>query len=149
MVAVSMLAKVPLFASLDRADLENIAQTSHRLAFERFDLIIQEDERDDRLFVILSGSAEVFKWYGKKRQRHLTDLEPGAYFGELSLFNNQVRSATVKAKTKMEVLCLPKVDLFNELRRRPEMAILLLQTLGRKLLSLEALLSHTLGGFVS
>ena len=149
MVAVSMLANVSLFASLDLGELEHIAQTSHRLGYERYEVIIREGDRDDRLFVILEGTAELFKWYGEKRQRHLIDLEAGAYFGELALLNNHRRSATVKAKTKMEVLCLPKVDLFDVLRKRPEVGIALLQTLGRKLLNLETLLGGTLGGFVS
>ena len=65
----------------------------------------------------------------------LRTIESGGYFGEMALLSNRPRSATVAAAEEGEVECLVlhRLDFLEEVRRRPEMAIRLLETLSRRL----------------
>lgn len=70
------------------------------------------------------------------------------YFGEMALFDNLVRSATVVAKEDIKTLCLGKLNLYNEIEKYPQMAISLLQMLNRRLVALEKAVIKTIGGFI-
>ena len=93
-----LLHRVPLFASLDSDDLERIVRTTRVETHRSATVIIREGDLDDRRFyVVAQGRVAVLKHYGTKQQRHLNELGPGAFFGEMALLGDAPRSATVVA----------------------------------------------------
>ena len=67
------------------------------------------------MYVIEEGECEVF--LGQKgEQELLATLGPGEYFGEMALLSERTRNATIRARTAMNVLIIPKAD-FNKLRQ--------------------------------
>lgn len=148
MTEAELLATIPLFTCFEPDHLETLARQAQRLRYHVADVIVREGDRDARLFVVLSGTVEVFKSYGSQQQRCLGQLGQGSYFGELALLNDEVRSATVVARTDVETLCLAELNLLHELDGRPRLALELIQTLAKRLQSVEACLTDTLGGFV-
>ena len=50
--------------------------------FSRGEIIVREGDLADSMYVIISGSAEVFLGYGTEDERHLTTLDEGSIFGE-------------------------------------------------------------------
>jgi CRP-like cAMP-binding protein len=143
-----LLASIPLFSCFEPDHLQTVARHARRLPFHRAEVIIREGERDTRLFVVLRGTVEVFKCYGDKQQRSLGKLGVGSYFGEMALLDGEARSATVVASSDCETLCLADFDLVAELEDHPQLALDLIRTLAKRLRSVEALLTDTLGGFV-
>ena len=75
-------------------------------------------------------------------------LKKEDYFGEMALFDNLVRSATVVAREDIKALCLGKLNLYNEIEKYPQLAIDLLQMLNRRFLALEKAVIKTIGGFI-
>ena len=143
-----ILATVFLFSHLRQEELRRLANQSRYCSFKFGDVIIREGERDDRLYILISGKVNVFKSYGTKKEKRLRTLEPPAYFGEIALIDDLVRSATVVAIQDTKTLCLDKLNLDREIERSPTIAKKLLQTLYRHLLALEKTLVDTTGGVI-
>jgi len=142
------LAKVSIFSYFRKKDLQQLAKRSRYFSFEIGDVIINEEENDGRFFILINGKVDVIKSYGTRKQRLLRTLSPHSYFGEMALFDNLVRSATVVAKEEIKTLCLGKLNLYKEIEKYPQLAIDLLQMLNRRLVALEKAVIKTIGGFI-
>ena len=142
------LATVSLFSHLKQEELARLANQSRYCSFKFGDVIIREGERDDRLFILISGKVNVFKKYGTKKEKRLRVLEPPAYFGEIALIDDLKRSATVVALRDTKTLRLDKLNLDREIERSPIIAKKLLQMLNRRLLALEKILVDATGGLI-
>ena len=142
------LAKVSIFSYFRKKDLRRLAKRSRYFSFEIGDVIINEEENDGRFFILINGKVDVIKSYGTRKQRLLRTLSPHSYFGEMALFDNLVRSATVVAKEDIKTLCLGKLNLYKEIEKYPQLAIDLLQMLNRRLVALEKAVIKTIGGFI-
>ena len=66
-----------------------------RKTFSRGEMIVREGDLADSMYVIISGSAEVYIGYGTEEERHLTTLDEGSIFGEMAVLEAYPRSATV------------------------------------------------------
>ncbi len=142
------LAKVSIFSYFRKKDLQRLAKRCRYFSFEIGDVIINEEENDGRFFILINGKVDVIKSYGTRKQRLLRTLSPHSYFGEMALFDNMVRSATVVAKEDIKTLCLGKLNLYKEIEKYPQLAIDLLQMLNRRLVALEKAVIKTIGGFI-
>ena len=83
--------------------------------FEPGDIIFHEGDLGDSVYVIEKGECEVIKEESGESKTVAT-LEAGNYFGEMALLSDVMRNATVRAKTALDVLLIPKGD-FNRLRK--------------------------------
>jgi NADH:ubiquinone reductase (H+-translocating) len=83
--------------------------------FEPGDTIFQQGDLGDSVYVIEEGECEALR-EEKGEQELLTTLSRGEYFGEMALLSDRKRNATIRARTAMNVLIIPKGD-FNKLRR--------------------------------
>ena len=142
------LATVFLFSHLKQEELRRLANQSRYCSFKFGDVIIREGEHDDRLYILISGKVNVFKSYGTKKEKRLRTLEPPAYFGEIALVDDRVRSATVVAIQDTKTLCLHRLNLDREIEKSPTIAKKLLQMLYRRLLALEKTLVDATGGVI-
>ena len=91
-----MLQKVPLFAGLDKKELEEIAISMRERRFKAGDTVTQEGAGGVGFFVVQEGEAEV-KVGGEVKG----SVGPGEYFGEIALINESPRTATLTARTDM------------------------------------------------
>jgi CRP-like cAMP-binding protein len=142
------LAEVSIFSYFREKDLQRLAKRSRYFSFEIGDVIINEEEYDGRFFILINGKVDVFKSYGTRKQKLLRTLTPHSYFGEMALFDDLVRSATVVAKEDIKTLCLGNLNLYKEIEKYPQLAIDLLQMLNRRLVALEKAVIKTIGGFI-
>jgi CRP-like cAMP-binding protein len=84
--------------------------------------IVREGDEGDSLFIIRRGTVEVFAGGAAGRQVHLRDLTAPAFFGEMALMTGERRTATIRAKTDIELLELNR-DAFGELfKNHPDTA---------------------------
>ena len=88
----SRLVAVPLFAGLERRELETIAESGREVSFEAGKKILQQGERGLAFLLILEGSVEV-----NKDGKRLAKLGKGQFFGEMTVIDDQPRSADVVA----------------------------------------------------
>ena len=100
--------------------------------FQPGEIVIQEGGRDSCAYIILSGTAEVFKKAGDREVRVAT-LGKGQVFGEMGLIENRPRSATVKALNELEVKRIDRPH-FNELlQKKPSVLIPIMKCLFERL----------------
>lgn len=83
--------------------------------FEPGDIIFEQGDLGDSVYVIDEGECEVL-CERKDKQELLAILGGGECFGEMALLSDRTRSATIRARTAMNVLIIPKGD-FNKLRQ--------------------------------
>ncbi len=103
---VSMDWFIRLLFAPDLAQLRMIAGSNIRNQhFEPGDTIFNQGDVGDNVYVIRSGECEV-----GRDGRFLATLGPGEYFGEMAVMSEQSRNATVRAKTAVDVLLIPKDD---------------------------------------
>jgi CRP-like cAMP-binding protein len=111
MEKLAILSRSPLFEMLSNQELEYVADLSRPRRFSAGQVIFEEGELGDSLYVIVSGEMEVHRRDAQGGQQVLTRLGPPDFFGEMSLIDKEYRSATVKAKTDAELLQLTAENL--------------------------------------
>jgi CRP-like cAMP-binding protein len=113
----------PLRALLDSPDFPE-GQSWRRRRVEAGEVVLREGDLTPDVYVILAGSVRVTGTVEVEAQRVLhpafCDLEAGEIFGELCLFDDQPRSASVTALTACEVAVVPGQGLMAFLDAHPE-----------------------------
>ena len=142
------LSVVSIFSQMAEKDLERIATYAHVQEYEQGGLIIKEGDRDNRLFVVVSGHTEVVKRLGQRDEKKLSVFGPGEYFGEMAMIDDMERSASVIATEPTRVLCLEQLDLQREMAKYPHMVLELLRVMNRRLRAAEKFIVNTLGSFL-
>jgi CRP-like cAMP-binding protein len=118
---LAALAAVDVFAPLDEAERERLADRLRRAPFAAGEAITREGDHDDGLYIIVEGQAEVRIGHGDAA-RTVATLGPGEFFGEMALLTGEVRSATVVAVTDLDCYRLDKHGFHAMLESRPELA---------------------------
>ncbi len=131
---VALLAKVFLFASLPRSELERLAETLQPHEFAQGTLMMREGESDQHIYILLEGEVEVIKALGTPDERQLAVRPPGSLFGEMSLFDPKgSHTASVRARTPAFVLEMTKQDFDQLLQRYPTLVYDMARQLSRHL----------------
>ncbi|HLZ72364.1 MAG TPA: cyclic nucleotide-binding domain-containing protein [Dehalococcoidia bacterium] len=127
------LTRVPLFRQLGRAYMLDIAHNADLRDFDAGETIVAEGDPSESFYVIVRGSVEVLKEREKGAARVVTTLEDGQYFGELSIFDNQPRSATVRATKATTCLVIPRWEILQTVEASPEVSKRMLAYLSSRL----------------
>jgi CRP-like cAMP-binding protein len=125
--------QAPLFLALDPEGAAALRASLTERAVAKGEIIFQEGEPGDRLYVILEGKVKLGRSSNDGRESLLAILGPGEMFGELSLFDPGPRTSTAAALTDAVILALSNEQLRPWLAGRPEVAAALLQALARRL----------------
>jgi CRP/FNR family cyclic AMP-dependent transcriptional regulator len=142
------LGQVSIFSLMKKDDLDRIAEIAEEHRFGKGGLIIREGDRDKRLFIIISGNVEVVKGLGTGSERQLRIMGPLSYFGEMSLIDDLVRSASVIARDDTELLSVDQGHFREVIAAYPEIAFELLQMLSRRIRVIEKTMLNTLGAIL-
>ena len=97
-------------------------------------IIFVEGEKSRELYIVRGGSVGIYTGYGHRDEKLLVTLEPGSYFGEMSMIEEEPRSATavaLSAGTKLERIRPEDVD--SLLESTPEVVLDIFRTLSARL----------------
>ncbi len=133
MSVVEALRRVPLFADLDTDEIGRLAHAARERPYPRNSVILFEDDPGDALYVVNSGQVKVVLIGEDGREVILSVLGAGDFFGEMSLIDDQPRSAHVIAMDDASLLVLRREDFRAALSESPRIALGLLKTLSRRL----------------
>jgi CRP-like cAMP-binding protein len=139
-VGIAALERTPLFAGLDRRDLENVVACGERVSFAPGRPIVERLDKGDAMYVILSGAAEVD--VGGRFHR----LQRGDFFGEMAVLAGKPREATVKAVEPVEALRIPADGFQAFLLQNPQVALGMLRGLVERLREVQDRLDTWIGG---
>ena len=101
--------------------------------FNQNDLIIEEGQKGDEAYIIEKGLVEIIKDARDGSQILLSELSAGQVFGEMCLFDNKTRSATVKAKTNVVLQVIPRSIFTQYLEKTPPLIRLIIEVLLNRL----------------
>jgi CRP-like cAMP-binding protein len=121
-----MLAGVPLFAGLPTRHLKRIRDLAEEADYMAGASLVKEGTEGDAFYVIIEGLAKVVA--GK---RTIHRLMPGDYFGEISLLDGGVRTASVVSETPLKVLIISRKRFMKLLESESGIALALLEGLAR------------------
>jgi hypothetical protein len=129
---LAFLHSVPLFAKTALDDLIVIDRSLSCETYIGGESIVTEGEPGDRLCIVYRGEVAVRK-HTPQGERELARLSAGDFFGEMSLFDDEPRSATVSAIDEVEVLVLNRDRFHSLVQQRPSVLMELCTTLVRRL----------------
>ena len=130
---VELLGRVPVFSTLERDDLERIAQLAVPRTFEPGQIVFREGDASDTCYVVRSGRARAVREHPDGRTITLATFGPGDIFGELAMFEDELRSATVEAVQLTSVVAVLGPDMRRLMVEHAEISMRLVVALGRRL----------------
>jgi CRP-like cAMP-binding protein len=130
---VDLLGGVPVFSTLVRSDLERIAQFAVPRSFEPGEVVFREGDASDTCYVVRDGRARAIRTHRDGRTLTLATFGPGDIFGELALFEDELRSATVEAIEPTSAVAVLGPDMRRLMSEHAEISARLVIALGRRL----------------
>jgi CRP-like cAMP-binding protein len=130
---VELLGRVPVFSTLEQDDLGRIAQLAVPRTFEPGQIVFREGDASDTCYIVRSGRARAIREHADGRTITLATFGPGDIFGELAMFEDELRSATVEAVQHTSVVAVLGPDMRRLMVEHPEISIRLVAALGRRL----------------
>jgi CRP/FNR family transcriptional regulator, cyclic AMP receptor protein len=135
------LQRVPLFSGFDEAELRRVAELSRIAEVPAGTVVTQMGEPGDSFFLIIDGAVEVRTPVGAGSQ-----LQPGDFFGEMSLLDGEPRSATIVASTDLRLLIVDRSHFWRLLEQTPDLVRRILTILSRRVRRLEQTVHAMLRG---
>ncbi len=136
-----MLGKTWLWLGLSRRDLESIVNASKERNYESGERIVKKGESGVGFYLILEGSVEI-----TSNGTTLSKLGEGQFFGEMSLLDDQPRSADVVAIEPTRCLVLSEWGFTGLVSSHPRIAMKMLQELARRLRATDKMLNPAVSG---
>ena len=131
---VDLLKGVELFSELNEEQLGMIANLVIVKNFNRDETVVLEgDDSVQALYLIATGSVQVYMTGIDGRETILSFLERGDFFGEMSLIDGEPRSASVRTVTDAKLLVIHRESFLSLLRKTPEIAMALMGELCKRL----------------
>jgi CRP-like cAMP-binding protein len=111
----TQLKRIPLFSEASDEELRRVALFAESKEIPEGEVVIEEGGYSRELFAIEDGTAEV-----THGDEHIADLGTGDIFGEAGMLDDQMRSATVTAKTRLRVISLRHFEVKRLQKDAPE-----------------------------
>jgi CRP-like cAMP-binding protein len=131
--AASLLAQVPVFETLGAAQLTRVAAVAVPRSFDARHVIFREGDASDTCYIVRTGHARAIRAHGDGRTITLAHFGPGDIFGELAMFEDERRSATVETLEPLDAIAVLGPDMRRLLREHPDISVKLVISLGRRL----------------
>ncbi len=107
-------------------------------------IIFEENSVGKEMYIIISGKVKITKEKDTV-ETILATLEEGEFFGEMSLFDNNPRSATVKALGEVKLLEINQKNFLKKISRDPSLAFRILEKMSQRIrITDETILNHVL-----
>jgi CRP/FNR family transcriptional regulator, cyclic AMP receptor protein len=130
---VLFLKKTALFSTIKASELRAVASIAEELSFHYGDEIVKENDPGDSAYIIKEGRVKIVKKTPDNRCVDLAELIAGDFFGEMSLFDEEPRSASAVAKTPCIVLRLVREDFIDVIGEHPSIAVELIKIFVKRL----------------
>jgi CRP/FNR family transcriptional regulator, cyclic AMP receptor protein len=108
---LQLLKNVVLFKDLKIRDLAMVSSLMHERSYLKDEVIFDEGEEGQGLFLVLSGRVKIV--LPRSENNVLIDLGPGAFFGEVALLDQSVRTAQARAIEDSQIVVLFRADFYS------------------------------------
>ncbi len=144
MLQADLLSQIPLFDSLSDEDREALGKRLNERPFKAGESVFAKGDKGSAMYIVLSGAVQIFLPPPDKDTPRVTlkDVRTGEYFGELSLFDDKPRSASVEATVDTVLLELTRDELGEHLSKSKNAALAILSEMAERLRETNAMLSQ-------
>lgn len=143
MVDVALIASTELFAELPEEYLEILAGQARVLELRRGDVLFEEDDEADALYLVVSGRVAISNRSFDGRESMVALMEADSLFGEFGLFDGMGRSAQARALERSTVVEIPYGPVRLLYHDHPDQLWRVVEMLARRLRSMDAALADS------
>lgn len=126
MKLTEILKNIPVFSSLNDAELSELAMVAVKKTFLKNTVLLNEGDETDSLYIIFSGKVKAIINDEHGKEVILSIFGPGEYFGEIAFIDGERRSATIITREPTEVLIISSGVFRDILSSNPNLAFNLL-----------------------
>ncbi len=130
---ILLLKEIDIFSGLSAAELAAIAAETKELDYPEGDIVIQQDEVGETVFLIIEGKVAVIKELGDGEQVTLDHISSGGAFGEMALIDDAPRSATIRTVTTCRFLILHKQEFKETAMEFPRISLQICSELSQRI----------------
>ncbi len=139
---IVFLKQTTLFSAMPSYDLRAIASIAEELSFREAEVIVRERDVGDSLYLVKSGSIVLSKESSGGVSHVLAHLGVGDCFGEMAVFDAELRSATATAQSECRILRIGGDDLMDVILDSPTIALEMLKVFVKRLRKAYATIDH-------
>ncbi len=140
---ILLVREIDIFSDLSVSELAAVASVTEAVFHPANKVVIREGDMGETMFLVVKGTVAVIKNLESANELELDQIDSGDYFGEMALFENQKRSATIRTLCESEFLVLHKAE-FNEIVHEfPEIALNACRVLSSRIRRLHARFTST------
>ena len=121
------------FPGLPANQAEMLLAVSRQNTYPAEMILCHEGALESTFYILLDGEVRVTKWFDESEERILKHLHPGDFFGEMALFDRDVRSASVRALGSARILTVDKHNLLPRIHQDPSMAFRMLEIMSNRI----------------
>jgi CRP-like cAMP-binding protein len=125
---ILFLRNIPLFSGMPPDELSHLAGIAEEVVYPEGEVIIREGDHGEEMFLIVEGEIEIHR-----KSKPLAVLKSHDYFGEMSILDNEPRSATATARADCLLLRIRQSDFYDILERHFNVALTIIHTLTGRL----------------
>jgi CRP-like cAMP-binding protein len=130
---IALLRAVPVFSDLRDEELARVAEVAVPREFVAGEVVFREGDQSNTCYVVRYGRTRAVREHSDGRSITLANFGPGDIFGELAMFDDERRSATIETLEDTEAIAILGGDMRRLLGEHPDIAVKLLASLGRRL----------------
>jgi uncharacterized membrane protein len=138
-INIDILREIPLFSLLDQEEMRVLANNLDERDYSAGQMIIQQGDPGSTMFVVARGKVELFLRDRGDQRVTIATVEPGDLFGELSLLDDEPRSASAIAVERSLIYVIDRHDLQMLVTAHPPAALDMMAILGRRVREANAL----------
>jgi len=127
---VEMLQRIPIFQKLTRNEILEVNDLLHERIYEKNEIVFEEGDPGHGVFIVVSGKLRADPKHDVMKTA-LMDVGPGESVGELALFDEGPRSATVVAVERTVTVALFQAELTTLLTKNKNIGVKVLMEIGR------------------
>jgi CRP-like cAMP-binding protein len=120
---LNLLGQIPYLQSLSAAELRTLAAGLRERRYRAGDVIFRRADPSEGLCVVLSGRVRTTITSPEGREQVLKVFGPGRTFADIAVFDDEPQPAEAVAVADSTIAFIPQTDLFDLLRRHPDVAI--------------------------
>ncbi|PIW01981.1 MAG: cyclic nucleotide-binding protein [Deltaproteobacteria bacterium CG17_big_fil_post_rev_8_21_14_2_50_51_6] len=135
---IILLRGIHIFEGLTINELAAIASVTEEMTVPAGEPVIREGDTGDSMYLVINGEVAVTKTKEDGGELELDRIKSGDYFGEMALFDEEPRSATVRPVTGSRFLVLYKREFTESVREYPQIALQICRALSRRMRNLQA-----------
>jgi CRP-like cAMP-binding protein len=138
-----LIRNIALFASMDDEDLSNIQTSLRETKIKQGDSLFRKGDEGTSLYIVKSGTVKIVLPSAEGDEIIVTIFSKGDYFGEMSLVDEEPRSADAIAMEETELYVLKRSDFLSFLQSNVEAIKSVLSVLSKRLRRTDELLEDT------